>query len=163
MRKQAQERILAIVDYLLRSCDTKTQQGFVSPDHSLPRVDQLYESLVKLGFNSEEINAALELISKDPEKIRILPPEQRGGSRPVWVFGKKEQLKLSSRLRGELLRLYQESCLTCEELFEIINCGMQMKPGEVNVADLPYLISKVIKESVKVESILADKDKKILS
>lgn len=200
MGKRTQERILVLVDYLINLCR--------SPETNLDRErlygnDQLYEDLVKLGFDSKEINMAFELILREPEKIEsrglahacagenpalegetsapgqpqeqeILiqtdgqyppqhTPEMEVPFRPVWVFGDREQIKLSPQLRGELLRLYLDSYLTTEEMFEIVNYAMGMDCGEIKVTDLAYLISRVIKESTKVEALLTHKELRMLS
>lgn len=202
MRKRTQERILVLVDYLVglyRSQVTDLDK------ERLYGNDQLYEDLVKLGFDSKEINMAFELILKEPEKIEsrgrahacacagenpalegetsatcqpqeqdILiqadgqyplqhTPEMVVPFRPVWIFGDKEQIKLSPQLRGELLRLYLDSNLTMEEMFDIVNYAMGMECGEIKVTDLAYLISRVIKESTKVETLLTNKELRVLS
>jgi uncharacterized protein Smg (DUF494 family) len=196
MGKRTQERILVLVDYLISLC--RSQETDLDKER-LYGDDQLYEDLVKLGFDSKEINMAFELILKEPEKIEsrgrahtsageIPAPEgeisapsqpqeqeiliQAVGQyspqpvvpfRPVWIFGAQEQIKLSPQLRGELLRLYLDSYLTTEEMFEIVNYAMGMDCGEIKVTDLAYLISRVIKESTKVETLLTHKELRMLS
>ena len=79
------------------------------------------------------------------------------------IFSDQEQIKLSPQLRGELLRLYQDSYLTMEEMFAIVNCAMSMECGEIQVTDLAYIISRVIRESAKVETLLSNKELRMLS
>ncbi|HHU50588.1 MAG TPA: DUF494 family protein [Firmicutes bacterium] len=211
MRKRTQERVLALIDYLEELCRSSETDLDMK---QLYGNDRFYNDLLKLGFDSAEINMAFALILKGPEKLesgeerngpvskegpsaaihrqeqeRPIPvekndtcqPQQTAGMtgkkkpsssltpsptvypRPVWIFSDQEQIKLSPQLRGELLRLYQDSYLTMEEMFAIVNCAMSMECGEIQVTDLAYIISRVIRESAKVETLLSNKELRMLS
>lgn len=210
MRKRTQERVLALIDYLVELCRSSETDLDME---QLYGNDRFYDDLLKLGFDSTEINMAFALIFKGPEKLESggernepvpevsgaaihrqeqeipIPvgkddpyqPQHTAGikgkknpslslassptisSRPVWIFGDQEQIKLSPQLRGELLRLYQDSYLTMEEMFAIVNCAMSMECGEIKVTDLAYLISRVIRETTKVETLLSNKELRMLS
>ncbi|HEY8343769.1 MAG TPA: DUF494 family protein [Bacillota bacterium] len=188
MRKRTQERVLALVDYLVELCRSSETDLDMK---QLYGNDRFYNDLLKLGFDSAEINMAFALILKGPEKLEsgeerngpvreegpgaaIHRPERERSipvaassptvpTRPVWIFSDQEQIKLSPQFRGELFRLYQDSYLTMEEMFAIVNCAMSMECGEIQVTDLAYIISRVIRESTKVETLLSNKESRMLS
>ncbi len=134
------QRVLAIISYLVRFySDRLTENEFE---------ESVVDNLLNEGFKLEEINTAFELILREPERIENTD-QKPDLTRPCWIFSNIFENKITPDLRAELLRLYYASYLSVEEMADLVHACLYLKKEEVDLSDLPFLVSGVIKDPLR--------------
>ncbi|NLW56210.1 MAG: hypothetical protein GX050_06290 [Firmicutes bacterium] len=141
-----ERRVLAIVSFLVRFYADWSGEG--------EREKAVVDDLLKEGFALEEINTALTLFLGQPEKIEDNPPE-KPAHRPFWIFSDAVSRKTSPQLRAELLRYYNGSYLTLEEMADLVHACIYSPKDEVKLSDLPALVNGVIKDPLRCSMLLS--------
>lgn len=134
------QRVLAVISFLVRFYSDRLAEDDLE--------ESVIDNLLKEGFELEEINTALTLFLRKPEKTENTTLE-KATLRPYWIFNNSVSRKTSPQLRAELLRLYNGSLLTVEEMADLVNACIYCKKEEVELSDLPTLLSGVIKDPLR--------------
>jgi uncharacterized protein Smg (DUF494 family) len=114
---------------------------------------QLTQTLVQLGYELEEIEAALKLIYAITDSFKT-----RTGTKTILaeinegyrVFSPTEQDRFTMAFRGEILRLTSTNLLSNEEIEEILFEAYLMDKKEVGLRELDQLLNKVIKDEERL-------------
>lgn len=139
------DRVFEIVNYVMKQV---LHQG-----DALCSEKQLTQTLVQLGYELEEIEAALKLIYAITDTLKT-----RTGSKTVLaritegyrVFSPLEQERFTMAFRGEVLRLASTNLLTREEIEEILFEAYLLDKKEVGLRELDQLLNKVIQDEERL-------------
>jgi uncharacterized protein Smg (DUF494 family) len=143
------ERVIEIVSYIMK-------QVLFQGDNICSERD-LVDALVQQGFRSEEIEQAFKLLYSLPntlkthiEELAELSDLEEGHR----IFSPTEQKKLTVTCQGEILRLFNNSLLTLNELEKVLAEALQMETTEVGLKELEQILYKVITDEERLLMII---------
>jgi uncharacterized protein Smg (DUF494 family) len=143
------ERLIEIVNYLMKQVYTQGENCTEK---------DLVDSLVQLGYSSEEINVAFKFLYSFPNSIKadneIRKDEPLDLQEGFRIFSPDEQKKLSVACQGEIIRLMSNSLLTLAELEMILMEASRMDTSEIGLKELGNIIHKVIMDQERLMMIL---------
>jgi uncharacterized protein Smg (DUF494 family) len=143
------ERVIEIVSYIMK-------QVLFQGDNICSERD-LVDALVQQGFCPEEIEQAFKLLYSLPNTLKSEIEELaelsdlKDGYR---IFSPTEQKKLSVTCQGEILRLFNCSLLTLNELEKVLAEALLMDTNEVGLKDLEQILYKVIADEERLLMII---------
>jgi uncharacterized protein Smg (DUF494 family) len=140
-----QDRILEIVVLLMNHLEE--HQG------SLGNIDDMSENLRSLGFTDSEISTAYNWLFK---QIETAPDSFNFNERPdrtsaVRVLSEAERKIFEPDAYGYLLQLQHLGLLTAEQVESIIDKGMVLGAGSVDVDEAKFLVSGVLFDNASVD------------
>ncbi|MGM0415972.1 MAG: DUF494 family protein [Thermodesulfobacteriota bacterium] len=125
------ERILRIVGIIATS--------FLSED-DFSSEEQIVESLLSAGFHQDEIEAAFGWI----EDVTLEPDESLGAepvTMPLRLFAPQEELVLSRRARGYMLRLLQQGLISSELAEEVILRACYQERDRLSLREIKHMVT----------------------
>jgi len=143
------ERVIEIVSFIMK------QVLFQGENLCSERL--LVDALVQQGFHPEEIDKAFKLLyslpnvlKTDVEELEDLTGLEDGHR----IFSPTEQKKLTLTCQGEILRLFNSSLLTLNELEKVLAEALQMEANEVGLKELEQILYKVIADEERLLMII---------
>jgi uncharacterized protein Smg (DUF494 family) len=140
------ERIVEIINFVIKQ---------VIQGNALFSEPSLTETMVRLGYNPQEIEFAFKFLDSIPHKMRTYPVQEfselKFGYR---VFSSSEMKKLSFSCQSEIIRLKNEALLTLSEVEKVITEACQMATQEVGLKELELILHKVIVDEERLLMIL---------
>lgn len=125
------ERILRIVGIIATS--------FLSED-DFSSEEQIVESLLSAGFRQDEIEAAfgwIEDVALEPDESLKAEPL----SMPLRLFAPQEELVLSRRARGYLVRLLQQGLISAEMAEEVILRACYQERDPLSLKEIKHMVT----------------------
>jgi uncharacterized protein Smg (DUF494 family) len=143
------ERVIEIVSFIMK-------QVLFQGDAICTERD-LVDALVQQGFRPEEIEQAFKLLyslpttlKSDIEELAELSDLEEGHR----IFSPTEQKKITVTCQGEILRLFNSSLLTLNELEKVLAEALQMDTNEVGLKELEQILYKVIADEERLLMII---------
>jgi uncharacterized protein Smg (DUF494 family) len=143
------ERVIEIVSYIMK-------QVLFQGDNICSERD-LVDALVQQGFRSEEIEQAFKLLyslpnalKSDIEELAELSDLEEG----YRILSPIEQKKISVTCQGEILRLFNSSLLTLNEVDRVLAEALRMDTNEVGLKELEQILYKVIRDEERLLMII---------
>jgi Protein of unknown function (DUF494). len=143
------ERVIEIVSYIMK-------QVLFQGENICSERD-LVDALVRQGFRPDEIEQAFKLLYSLPSALKTNIEELtelsniEEGHR---IFSPMEQKKLTMNCQDEILRLFNCSLLTLNELEQVLAEALQMETNEVGLKELEQILYKVITDEERLLMIL---------
>ncbi|MCA1796276.1 MAG: DUF494 family protein [Desulfuromonadaceae bacterium] len=125
------ERILRIVGIIATS--------FLSED-DFSSEEQIVESLLSAGFKQDEIEAAfgwIESVALEPDENLDAEPV----TMPLRLFAPQEELVLSRRARGYLVRLLQQGLISTELAEEVILRACYQERDRLSLREIKHMVT----------------------
>jgi len=143
------ERVIEIVSFIMK-------QVLFQGENICSERD-LVDALVQQGFQPEEIERAFKLLyslpttlKSDIEELAELSDLEEGHR----IFSPTEQKKITVTCQGEILRLFNSSLLSLNELEKVLAEALQMDTSEVGLKELEQILYKVIADEERLLMII---------
>ncbi|MFA5700668.1 MAG: DUF494 family protein [Desulfuromonas sp.] len=125
------ERILRIVGIIATS--------FLSED-DFSSEEQIVESLLSAGFRQDEIEAAfgwIDAVTLEPDE----DPRAEFTHAPLRVFAPQEEVLLTRRARGYLLRLLRQGLISAELAEEVILRACYQERDQLSLREIKHMVT----------------------